>query len=89
MLKNALDKRTGKMLEQLKNYYKSNGISALNFNCKHQEICRGSCSDFTTAKEAFVGPEYEKGSIPRLLFLSLDSGSEGKDPQDRSERNRT
>ncbi|NQU05443.1 MAG: hypothetical protein HQ568_05060 [Calditrichaeota bacterium] len=72
------------MLKQLKKYYEDNGISAINFNCKHEEICRGSCADFTTAKEAFVGSEYEKGSIPRLLFLSLDSGGGCKDPQNRT-----
>ena len=72
------------MLEQLKNYYESNGISAINFRCKHEGNCRGSYADFTTAKEAFLGPEYEKGSIPRLLFLSLDSGGENKDPVNRT-----
>ena len=38
---------------------------------KELESCRGSCASFTEAKSAYVGPDYEKGTLPRLLFLSL------------------
>ena len=30
------------------------------------------------------GPDYEKGTLPRLLFLSLDSGSADRDPERRT-----
>src|SRR5690606_234200 len=35
---------------------------------------------FTTAKEAFVSSGYVKHELPRIVFLSLDSGSAEKDP---------
>ena len=36
------------------------------------------------AREAFVGTEYEKGALPRLLFVSLDPGSSDVDPKRRT-----
>lgn len=66
------------MLGELQRYYATNGISAgESFSCKHEAECRGRSEDFTTAREAFVGREYERGTLPRLLFLSLDAGSSG------------
>lgn len=72
------------MIEDLEKYYKKNGISAVNFNCKHYYDCKKDSLNFTKAKEATVGEEYEKGEIPRLLFISLDSGSAEKDPRRRT-----
>lgn len=63
------------MYEQLAMYYEDSGISAIRFNCKNEEICRGDNSpSFETAREAYVGTEYENHTLPRILFISLDPG---------------
>ena len=63
------------MIKELKRYYQQQGISALGFDCTHFKHCReGYEEKFVKAKEAFVGTEYEKGRLPRLLFVSLDPG---------------
>jgi hypothetical protein len=68
------------MLPALRDYYDANGIGALTFACRHHDRCAAESPGFTTAKEAYVGPEYEAGMLPRLLFLSLDSGSADSAP---------
>ena len=69
------------MYKQLTEYYKSYGISAIDFNCPHYQSCSStSPQTFTTAKESFVSSEYVKHELPRIVFLSLDSGSAEKDP---------
>lgn len=73
------------MLAELKSYYNAEGISAENFKCPHL----GSCSSFdpqkfTTAKEAFVSTGYVDNVFPRVLFLSLDSGSASKNPIEKT-----
>ncbi len=69
------------MYQQLTNYYKSKGISAIGFNCPHFRSCsQTSPNTFTTAKEAFVSSGYVQHVLPRIVFLSLDSGSAEKDP---------
>ena len=68
------------MLSDLHAYYDSCGIGALSFACPHHHQCAADSPRFTTAKEAYVGPEYEAGTLPRVLFLSLDSGSADSDP---------
>lgn len=72
------------MLDRLTVYYESRGIAAANFRCRQYSACAAGCSAFTTAKESFVGPEYEKGNGPRLLFLSLDSGSADQSPENKT-----
>ncbi len=72
------------LYQELQAYYESQGISPLDFRCRHVEDCRGLNSNFTEANQAFVGTEYEKGTLPRVLFLSLDSGENSKDPNDRT-----
>jgi hypothetical protein len=73
------------LIANLQNYYKSKGISAMDFNCPHFFECSNTCADtFTTAKEAFVSSGYIKHELPRILFLSLDSGSADKDPQKKT-----
>src|SRR4051812_23039103 len=74
------------MLNGLRRYYTSKGISAEHFNCPHQASCRAISKDFVTAREAFVGSEYEKGTLPRLLFVSIDASSDhpGRRPVDRT-----
>ena len=63
------------MYEELKQYYAAQGISAMDFQCKNESLCRGNNSPhFRTAREAFVGIEYERHTLPRLLFISLDPG---------------
>ncbi len=67
------------MLNQLCGYYESKGIGATSFSCPWRLHCsscpRSSRPKFTSAQGSRVGPEYERGTVPRLLFLSLDSGS--------------
>lgn len=72
------------MIKELTAYYQEKGISALNFRCQYLQACGKSNKRFVEAKEAFVGTEYEKGSLPRLLFLSLDPGSSDRDPKRRT-----
>lgn len=62
------------MLDDLSQYYAEHGISALKFSCPHYEDCSRGCEHFTKAKEAFVSTGYENHDLPRLLFISLDSG---------------
>ncbi len=70
------------MYQQLTNYYKSKGISAIDFNCTHYRSCSStSPNTFTTAKEAFVSSGYVKHDLPRIVFVSLDSGSAENDPR--------
>lgn len=64
------------MLTDLRSYYNAKGISAEGFNCPHQGACRSISEKFITAREAFVGSEYEKGTLPRVLFISLDASSD-------------
>ncbi len=72
------------MLNSLENYYKKNGILSTHFECIHKKECKGDCGNFTGPTSSFLGSGYEKGNLPRLLFLSLDSGSGEKDPLDRT-----
>lgn len=71
------------MLEQLETYYRSEGILATNFVCPHETECRGVSEIFTGPKSAFVGSGYERGDLPRLLFLSLDAGWASTTAEDR------
>lgn len=78
------------MLEQLRNYYILRGIAAEAFSCPHAALgphsCRSNNADFVTAREAFVGSEYEKGTFPRVLFLSIDASTDhpGRAPAERT-----
>jgi len=72
------------MIEKLTAYYQQKGISALDFRCQHLQACGKGNERFVEAKEAFVGTEYEKGTLPRLLFVSLDPGSSDRDPKRRT-----
>lgn len=70
------------MLAELNAYYQSKGISAVHFNCPFYKVCSRSSPDtFTTAKEAFVSSGYVEHEVPRVLFLSLDSGSADHNPK--------
>ena len=46
-------------LADLHSYYDAHGIGTLTFACPHRQQCAADSPRFTTAKEAYVGPEYE------------------------------
>ena len=69
------------MYDDLTTYYRKNGISALDFNCPNISSCtKNYPKTFTTAKESFVSSEYVTHELPRVVFISLDSGSAETDP---------
>ena len=69
------------MYKKLTDYYRSNGISAVDFNCPHHSSCSMNFQQtFTTAKESFVSSGYVSHKLPRVVFISLDSGSAESDP---------
>lgn len=74
------------MLEELKAYYRSRGIAATGFRCRHLPDCSRGAGDFIEAREAMVGDLYVERTLPRLLFLSLDPATDccGRGPRDRS-----
>ena len=63
------------MMDALDRYYKEKGITAMKFECCHLGKCHSGNGQFVGAKEAFVGSEYVKGTLPRVLFISLDAAS--------------
>ena len=73
------------MLEKLNAYYEEKGISPVDFRCEFRPECSAGHCRFTEAKASFVGPAYgDVGHLPRLVFLSLDSGSACEDPTKRT-----
>lgn len=75
------------MIEKLRKYYDENGIYPLNFRCRYLQSCIVGAIDkqkFTKGHGTYIGREYEKGEVPKLLFLSLDSGSAELDPNERT-----
>ncbi len=76
---------TETMFQQLYRYYKDNGILSTSFTCSHKEQCGSGSLEFTGPKSAFVSTGYENKScnLPRLLFLSLDSGDGDKNDRNR------
>lgn len=73
-----------KMIPTVGKYYRQQGIHPLNFSCKHFKEC-SACSDkFTEAKSSFIGTEYAKATLPRLLFISLDAFNSPGEPKKRS-----
>lgn len=66
------------MLEKLSAYYCEQGISARQFSCKHKAACEKNCvGKLGSLPEAYVGPEFEKGKLPRLLFVSSEPNTTG------------
>lgn len=72
------------MINELRVFYKKNGILSTSFTCPCKRECKGDCLDFTGPKSAFVSTGYEAGELPRLLFLSLDSGKGAGNDSQRS-----
>lgn len=68
------------VIQKLRHFYDAKGISASSFDCPHRRDCKAGNTTFKTAREAYVGRHYES-ICPRLVFLSLDPGS------DRERRN--
>lgn len=72
-----------RIVADLRKYYRNKGILSTSFSCPYKHQCQGDCADFTGPKSAFVSTGYEQGALPRLLFISLDSGSGDKIDEDR------
>lgn len=75
--------KNGEILNELQMYLDCKGISAHNFKCKHYKECKGGNPNFVKATEPYVGADYIKNELPRVLFVSLDPGSADKDPDSR------
>lgn len=71
------------MLLQIEEYYREKGILSTAFSCAYKENCKEGCAKFTGPKSAFISTGYEKNKLPRLLFLSLDSGSGDENNKNR------
>lgn len=69
---------TDDLFRDLHAYYDAHGIGAERFHCPNETACRGTATNFSTAKEAYVGDEFGRDGLPRLVFLSLDSGDGGE-----------
>lgn len=72
------------IIDDVRCYYDEQNISPANFHCGHHADCKGDCETFTEAREPYIGRHYEGGTLPRLLFLSLDSGSSDAHPEKRT-----
>jgi hypothetical protein len=76
------------MLDELDLYYRKSGIHSETFRCCCQISCKSAVppnGTFTEAKSAYVGPGYENGVRPRLLFIGLDPG-EGREWPNEQQR---
>ena len=64
----------------LRRYYAKHGIQAgAAFNCAHRTECSRGAPRFSTALEPHIGMTFGI-DVPRLVFVSLDSGSGLSDP---------
>jgi len=64
------------MLSQLEKYYDEVGILSTNFSCQYFDNCVEGFTDLIKGKSAYVGEDYENRKLPRILFVSLDMGSD-------------
>ena len=71
------------IIYELEKLYFKQGIHATKFECKFRNECSKNHEKFTEAKSASVPSKYET-SIPRIAFLSLDSGSGDKEIKERT-----
>jgi hypothetical protein len=81
------------ILIHLREYWDDQGIAAniKYFTCKYQQpsivgapshkSCNLNKGVFLTPKETFIGTEYEKHTLPRILFISLDPADDSPGPQ--------
>ena len=75
---------TTPMLEELNAFYDEHRILPVRFRCPSRRACSANSPNFTETKASLVGPLYEERRLPRLLFLSLDSGSAERLPERRT-----
>lgn len=65
------------IVQRLRNFYRENKISALDFNCPSCSRCRAVAArdggDFVATSEVEIGERY-LDSAPRILVVSLDPG---------------
>ena len=74
------------VMNPLRAYYDNKHISAINFVCPDEQSCKYLSTDFVPAREANIGPGYEAGTLPRILFISADAANEypGRTPSRRT-----
>lgn len=72
------------MIGKVDKYYRKAGIHPLNFKCKYYAECKSKSAKFTEAKTPYIGSEYAKATLPRLLILSLDAFNSPSDPKQRT-----
>lgn len=71
------------MLKDLERCYQKQRILPTAFCCEFKDDCRSDCTTFTESKSAFVSDRYERRDLPRLLFISQDSGGGSSNVRDR------
>lgn len=74
------------LIDDLYVYYEEKGILATRFTCTYQDECCGALKRFTGPKSAYLGERFENArslGLPRLVFVSLDSGSGETNPANR------
>jgi hypothetical protein len=64
------------MITESTAYYDRIGILSTNFHCPYYEKCLVGSKELIKGKAAYIGSEYEKHTLPRILFVSLDPGSD-------------
>lgn len=65
------------MIRELAKYYEEKGILSTKFNCPLLSECScGNPRNLIKSKSAYIGKYYEDHKLPRILFLSLDMGSD-------------
>jgi len=72
-----------KMIDKIEEYYRDKVILSTNFECSYKKECGRQSEKFYGPKSAFISSGYEKGTLPRLLILSLDPGSSEENPSKR------
>ena len=65
------------MITELSKYYEEKGILSTKFNCPFLSACScGNPRNLIKGKAAYIGKYYEDHRLPRILFVSLDMGSD-------------
>lgn len=65
------------MIKDLTDFYSRERILSTNFDCPCKPQCSGqNPNGLVEGKAAYIGKAYEDHSVPRILFISLDMGSD-------------
>jgi hypothetical protein len=65
------------MIKELTEYYNRERILSTNFDCPFKSQCSGqNPNGLVEGKAAYIGKAYEDHTVPRVLFISLDMGSD-------------